>query len=85
MEPTIPSIPTRFRVRRVGLGGDGLDAGYRQQLDLQIEQLQRLIEQSRNDSSRVDAEAFHRAKQALDEASVRLHEIAIAKSLRGEN
>ena len=31
----------------------------------------------------VDAEAFYRAKQAMDEASVPLHEAAIARSLKG--
>jgi len=61
-----------------------LDSAYRAQLESMIASLQRFIDDSRANPARVDAEAFHRAKQSLDEASVRLHEIAIAQSLRGE-
>ena len=38
---------------------------------------------ARADWRSVDPEAFHRAKQAMDEASIPLHEAAIGQSLRG--
>jgi molecular chaperone DnaK (HSP70) len=62
--------------------GDDLEAAYRANLDSMIATLQRFIDESRSSPTGVDADAFHRAKQSLDEASVRLHEIAIAQSLR---
>jgi hypothetical protein len=42
------------------------------------------IEKSRADPRSVDAEAFHQAKDALDRASVPVHELSIARSLREE-
>ena len=59
-----------------------LEPAYREKLESMIANLERFIGDSRSVPAQVDAEAFHRAKQALDEASVRLHEIAIAQSLR---
>jgi hypothetical protein len=32
----------------------------------------------------VDANAFYQAKEALDRVSIRMHEVAITRSLRGE-
>ena len=46
--------------------------------------LARLIENAELDWKAVDADAFYAAKQSLDEASVRLQEIGIAESLRGD-
>jgi len=62
--------------------GASLDADYRRLLDDRIAALQAMIDQSHRDAASVDAEAFHHAKNALDETSMRLHEVAIAESLR---
>jgi len=62
--------------------GDALPAETRTEVERRIGEVSALIDLSRKDRSAVDAEAFHRAKQALDEASVPIHELAIAASLR---
>jgi molecular chaperone DnaK (HSP70) len=59
-----------------------LDAAYHAELDERIATLQRFIDDARTKPAQVDADAFHRAKEALDKASMRLHEIAITQSLR---
>jgi len=64
--------------------GDGLDSEYRTHLEEKIAKLQRFIDESRADAAGIDADAFYAAKDALDKESVRLHEIAIAQSLREE-
>jgi len=64
--------------------GDAIPADYKGELDQQIAQLQALVDASERDPHAVDADAFHHAKESLDRASVRLHEIAIARSLREE-
>ena len=43
--------------------------------------LRSLADQGDKDWRAVDADAFHRAKQALDESSIPLHEASIARSL----
>jgi hypothetical protein len=42
-----------------------------------------LCARAADDPRAVDADAFHRAKQALDVLSMRVHEAAITESLRG--
>ena len=64
--------------------GDGLDGEYRTHLEEKIAELQQFIDGSRASAAGVDADAFFEAKDALDRESVRLHEIAIAQSLRAE-
>jgi molecular chaperone DnaK (HSP70) len=64
--------------------GDELDDDYRRQLEDHIATLQEFIDRSRSEPKAVDADAFYAAKDALDQASMRLHEIAIARSLRAE-
>ena len=61
-----------------------LDPGYRGQLEEKIASVQEFIDRSGEDAASVDADAFHEAKENLDRESVRLHEIAIAASLREE-
>lgn len=61
-----------------------LEPEYAVALDARIAEVEGCIQSARRDPNSVDANAFQRAKQALDEASVRMHEIAIASSLRGE-
>jgi molecular chaperone DnaK (HSP70) len=62
---------------------DNLDVSYRAELESKITTLEVLIDQARRQPSSVDADVFFRAKEALDKASMRVHEIAIAQSLRG--
>jgi molecular chaperone DnaK (HSP70) len=66
----------------LGRAGDGLDAGERAALEGRLAEVDRFVAAARMDPASVDADAFHRAKEALDQASVRLQEIAIARSLR---
>ncbi len=62
--------------------GDAIPADYKAELDQQIAQLQSLVDASERNPHSVDADAFYHAKESLDRASVRLHEMAIARSLR---
>jgi molecular chaperone DnaK (HSP70) len=64
--------------------GETLDEDYRTQLEDKIATLQQFIDRSRADAAAVDADAFYSAKDVLDRESLRLHEIAIARSLREE-
>jgi chaperone protein DnaK len=72
---------TRDAMKRVG---NALDAGLRVRLEASIEGLEAMIAIAEERAAEVDADAFHRAKEDLDRASVPLHELAITHSLRGE-
>jgi molecular chaperone DnaK (HSP70) len=63
------------------LGGE-LPGELRTDLQGRIDSLRSMVERARADWKSGDADAMHAAKEELDRASVRLHEIAIAKSLR---
>lgn len=63
--------------------GDALEPEYRTQLEAAIAQLSDFVKRAKADWKSVDANAMAKAKDALDRLSVRLHEIAIAQSLRG--
>ena len=71
----------REQLQRVG---DALEPDYRADLEARAAEVDTFIERAEADPSSVDPEAFLRAKIGLDEASVRLHEIAITKTLREE-
>jgi hypothetical protein len=60
-----------------------LEPGYVAALEESMAEVRARCEQAAADPRSVDADAFHRAKQALDERSMRVHETAIAQSLRG--
>ncbi len=62
--------------------GAELPVELRTDLSGRIESLRLMVEKARADWKSVDADEMYRAKESLDHASVRLHEIAIAKSLR---
>lgn len=62
--------------------GDKLADGERAGLASAIETLRGFVERAEADWRSVDANAFYAAKNALDNASVRLQEIGIAESLR---
>ena len=61
-----------------------LDPSYRDELAAKIEALRALITRAEADWTSVDPNAMHRAKDDLDRASVRLHEVSITESLRAE-
>ena len=63
------------------LGGE-LPAEIREDLESRVASLRGMIEAAKADWKSVDADAMYMAKEEMDRASVRLHEIAIAKSLR---
>jgi molecular chaperone DnaK (HSP70) len=62
--------------------GPHLDAPYVEQLSSRIADLKARIAAAEADWRAVDANEFQRSKEALDRLSVRLHEVAIAQSLR---
>ncbi|HMN95465.1 MAG TPA: Fe-S protein assembly chaperone HscA [Phycisphaerales bacterium] len=61
---------------------DELETERVEALEASIAEVNRFIAEGRRDPASVDADRFHRAKQAMDEASVPVHERAIARSLR---
>jgi molecular chaperone DnaK (HSP70) len=62
--------------------GQELDPAYRASLQERIDRVNEFIERSRADAAAVDAKACADAREELDRHSMRLHEIAIARSLR---
>jgi molecular chaperone DnaK (HSP70) len=62
----------------------GLEPAYREGLAAKIGRLRSLLEQARADWKSVDPDAFYAAKNELDQASIRLQEVSIAHSLRGD-
>ena len=60
-----------------------LDAAYVDELEASIMALKGHVAAAEHDARAVDADSFQRAKEALDRLSVRMHEVAIARSLRG--
>jgi molecular chaperone DnaK (HSP70) len=64
--------------------GDELPDDVRAPLQEKAAALESLIDQAKADWRSVDPDSVAQAKQSLDEASVRMHEISIAKSLREE-
>jgi molecular chaperone DnaK (HSP70) len=60
-----------------------LEAGYVAELEAAMAGARAFCERAVNDPRSVDADAFHRAKQALDVLSMKVHETSIAETLRG--
>jgi len=60
-----------------------LQTGYVEELEDAMCRVRELCEQATRDPRSVDADQFHRAKQALDVLSMRVHEASITQSLRG--
>ncbi|MDG2030488.1 MAG: Fe-S protein assembly chaperone HscA [Phycisphaerales bacterium] len=61
---------------------DELDPTYVQSLTGLLDDVRAQIRLSGEDVTRIDADAFHASKELLDKESIRLHEAAIAASLR---
>lgn len=64
--------------------GQAILPDYRTQLNEQMATLQDFIDAGQRDPAAVDANAFQRAKESLDQASIRLHELSIARSLQDD-
>jgi molecular chaperone DnaK len=67
---------------RLAKFGGKLEPELRTNLETLLASLHSFIEAGENDWQSVDADAFYKTKQELDEASIRLQEIGIAESLR---
>lgn len=59
--------------------GEGIDAAYRTEIETKVAQVKALA-----DAPDADADTFHQALDAMDQSTVRLAELAIAKTLREE-
>jgi molecular chaperone DnaK (HSP70) len=68
--------------RQLGRVREKLEPEYRAGVEAAIERVRGFISAAEKDWGSVDANEFHRAKEELDRASVRLHEVSIAESLR---
>jgi len=64
--------------------GAELPAEVRADVESRIATLRGFIDRAQADWASIDANAFNAAKDALDRASVRVHEISITRSLRDE-
>lgn len=62
--------------------GEKLDPAYQRELEAGVAQLRAMIESAERDWQSVDPNAFQKAKEMLDQQSVRMHEVSIAASLR---
>lgn len=62
-----------------------LEPAYVAELEARLSEVRAFIEavERGDEGPAVDANAFHAAKEALDRTSMRMHEVAIAESLRG--
>ena len=78
------ALDVKWISERLAKVGDTLDPLYRTDLERRLEELREFIRRSESEPRRVDADAFQRAKEGLDRASVRLHEISIAATLRDD-
>jgi hypothetical protein len=61
-----------------------LEPAYAASLREQVAAVRGLVEAAKRDWRSVDPNAFQQAKEALDRASMRLHEVAIAESLQAQ-
>lgn len=64
---------------------DKLEPAYRDSLTAQIASLDALVASAQSDWRSVHPDAFHQSKEALDRASIPLHELSITESLKGAN
>lgn len=62
-----------------------LETASREELEAAVARLSELTTAARQDWRSVSADEFHKVKESLDRASMRLHEVAIAESLRSQN
>ena len=77
-------LDLKWITERLARFGAQLDPAYAADLRDRTRELSMMVDLASADWSAVDPDTMHAAKQALDEASVRLQEVAIAHSLRQE-
>jgi molecular chaperone DnaK (HSP70) len=70
---------TRLAVERVG---DGIEGGYRAEIESAMARLGDLLDRAAQDWSSVEADEVSAARDALNRTSMRLHEVSITRSLR---
>jgi molecular chaperone DnaK len=70
---------------RLARHGAALDPSARAELERLASELRVMVESAERDWKSVQPDAMHRAKDALDRASVRLQEISITESLRADS
>ncbi len=76
-------LDAKWITDRLAKIGDKLTPEYRAELTGLIDRLRALIASAEHDWTSVNADEFHQLKETLDQASVRMHEISIAESLKG--
>ncbi len=76
------SLDAKWIEEALGRVRDDLDPALVAEVEAGIAEVRGFVEDARRDPRRVDADAFHAAKDRLDRASVPVHETAIARSLR---
>ncbi len=81
---TNSSLDLKWISDRFAKHGDDLDGTTRAELESRIGALSDMVERAKSDWKSVDPNTFHSAKEALDQASIRLQEVSIAASLRNE-
>ncbi|UYV13555.1 MAG: Hsp70 family protein [Phycisphaera sp.] len=77
------SLDTKWITEAMDRVADQLPADLRDQIRTSVETVRDMATKAKEDWRSVDPEAFAKAKQAMDEASVPLHEAAISASLKG--
>ncbi|MEQ8316495.1 MAG: Hsp70 family protein [Phycisphaerales bacterium] len=77
------SLDVKWITEALGRVGDQLPNDLRTRIEASVESVRAMADRARADWRSVDAEAFAAAKQAMDEASVPLHEASISASLKG--
>ena len=70
---------TRLAIERVG---EGIEGGYRNEIEAVIGKLDSLLDRAVKDWSSVDADVISTARDAMNQTSMRLHEVSIVRSLR---
>ncbi|MEL7472732.1 MAG: Hsp70 family protein [Planctomycetota bacterium] len=81
---TNSKLDLKWITERLERHAHALDADYRAELERLARALGLVIAEAEGDWASVDPDAFARAKQTLDEASVRLQEVSITESLRDD-
>ena len=62
-----------------------LDPNYQKELEHHLSTIADFVAQGQDEPTSVDADAFADARERLDQTAMRLHELAIAASLRDES
>ncbi|XHC24429.1 Hsp70 family protein [Phycisphaerales bacterium ac7] len=70
---------------RLAAIGDELEPDYRDELKGHIDRVAGYVKAAEGDWSSVSANDFHKAKEELDRASIRMHEVSIRLSLSSED